>query len=206
MRHLHSSPTPEATTRLTGLEQQRVGALGEGTALPMHVANGYRHPEIKQPLMAETYEKCAYCESKITHVYYGDVEHILPKAVVPERMFDYDNLTIACAVCNGSKGAYYDADQPLLDPYLEDPATHMLALGDLVWHRPGDRTADRTVRLLDLNRPELRERRMERLESVAHLADKYEAEPAGLLKDLLRRELLDRQLRTMSFRLSWMAT
>ena len=27
----------------------------------------------------ETHGKCAYCESKIKHIDYGDIEHILPK-------------------------------------------------------------------------------------------------------------------------------
>lgn len=37
----------------------------------------YGHPDVKAALIAETNGKCAYCESKLLHIAYGDVEHIV---------------------------------------------------------------------------------------------------------------------------------
>lgn len=42
----------------------------------------YNTPEIKSAIRAETLNKCAYCESKISHIDHGDIEHIIPKSKV----------------------------------------------------------------------------------------------------------------------------
>jgi 5-methylcytosine-specific restriction endonuclease McrA len=60
----------------------------------------YNHPRIKEALVKETHGKCAYCESYFRHVTYGDIEHRVAKTPRPDGTFDWDNLTIACDVCN----------------------------------------------------------------------------------------------------------
>lgn len=186
---LTSKPTPAALARLAGYEARRAQAAEAGTQASERVMTGYRHKEVKEALLAETAAKCAYCESRITHVYFGDVEHILPKDSNPDLLLSYDNLTIACAVCNNKKDNYYNPAAPLLNPYEAPPEQHLLALGVLVWHRPGSEMGERTRLLLDLNRAELVERRQERLESVARLADKVVQLPKGPVRGLLEREL-----------------
>ena len=42
--------------------------------------NKYRHREIKNRLVEMCHGKCAYCESKITVITYGHIEHFYPKA------------------------------------------------------------------------------------------------------------------------------
>jgi uncharacterized protein (TIGR02646 family) len=59
---------------------------------------------------------CAYCESKLRHITYGDIEHIVAKAVDQSRTYDWTNLTIACDVCNTEKSD----EEGLVDPYTED--------------------------------------------------------------------------------------
>lgn len=188
---LDSSPTPGALTRLATAEAQRQECQANGTPLPAGVASAYRHADVKGPILVETSEKCAYCESHITHVYYGDVEHIEPKSSVPAGMFDYDNLTLACAICNGRKSNYYAPAAPILNPYQDEPDDHLVGLGPLVWHRSGSQVGQRTVTLLDLNREQLRERRMETLERVSALADRYTHEPNGPVKSTLLKQLRD---------------
>ena len=39
----------------------------------------YGHPNIKEKLKTTQHGKCAFCESNITHIDYGDVEHFRPK-------------------------------------------------------------------------------------------------------------------------------
>ncbi|MDT3498329.1 HNH endonuclease, partial [Bacillus toyonensis] len=86
-----------------------------GEKVPNHIKGRYRHEEIKEALLKETYAKCAYCESKILHIDYGDIEHIIPKSIFPQKTFLWDNLTIGCAKCNQSKSNYYDDTLPLLN-------------------------------------------------------------------------------------------
>lgn len=136
--------------------------LARGEKLTDTEKGKYRHPEIKAALRAETHEKCAYCESKITHVSFGDVEHVIPKKISPELWFVWDNLTLACEVCNNKKGTY---DQ-LIDPYKQDPGNHFYFEGAVIAPRPGDETAHVTEITLELNRGELIEQRKKRRDYI----------------------------------------
>ena len=60
----------------------------------------YKHPDNKIALKNSTFGKCMYCESKITHIDYGDIEHIKPKSKYPTLKFTWSNLGFACTVCN----------------------------------------------------------------------------------------------------------
>lgn len=156
---------------------------------PSSLLNQYRDPELKQHLLVEAHGKCVYCESKITHVYFGDVEHMRPKSRFPAAMLDVENLAIACAKCNNAKGEFWDDEVALLNPYTDDPNTELLALGYLVARRPGKDRARLTIERLDLNRQALLERRRERIELLQPLADQYAHAPGGAIKELLKAEL-----------------
>jgi len=156
---------------------------------PESARRGYREAVVKQAIVEETCDKCAYCETKVTHSQYGDVEHIRPKAVYPELLLDYDNLTLACRKCNGQKLDYDDPDEPLLNPYVDEPRDHLMSMGALVRHVFGDRRAETTVAVVGLNRPGLVERRDERIQKVGHFADKVAVQPEGPLRDYLETEL-----------------
>lgn len=171
MIKLSHSPSPEAITKLKSLEEKRVQCLENGQELPNSVKKGYRHHTVKAAIRQETCDKCAYCESKVTHTYPGDVEHIIPKSVRPDLMLDFYNLTFSCSACNNNKRDYYSEDAPIIDPYKDDPESHMFACGPLIMYRPGDTVGYVTKQKLDLNRMPLVERRKERLESVTRLLD-----------------------------------
>lgn len=87
--------------------------------------HSYRDPELKQHLVAEAHGKSVYCESKITHVYFGDIEHMKPKSVFPAERLDVSNLALACAVCNNAKGQFWDSTTPLLDPFIDEPYSQL---------------------------------------------------------------------------------
>jgi hypothetical protein len=83
--------------------------------LPLDTAH-YAPPEAKMQLYIEHYGKCAYCETRIVHSQYGDVEHFRPKLGVEvvnkegsiERAtagyywlaFQWQNLLLSCGSCN----------------------------------------------------------------------------------------------------------
>ena len=93
----------------------------------------YKHTDVKDALVAMFHGKCAYCESKVTHVTYGAIEHFHPKSEYPELTFEWSNLLFSCDVCNdaGHKGVKFPLDingNPLLiDPTdgITDPNTHL---------------------------------------------------------------------------------
>jgi uncharacterized protein (TIGR02646 family) len=181
--------TEELAARTTERAARLRQYLEDGEDPPPALLNSYRDPELKQHLVAEAHGKCVYCESKITHVYFGDIEHMRPKSAFPAERLDVNNLALACALCNNAKGEFWDETTPWLDPYTDDPRHELLALGYIVARRPGRDRARLTVDKLQLNRPALVERRKERVELLQSLADQYVQAPTGPVKDLLRAEL-----------------
>ncbi len=110
-----------------------------------------------------------YCESKVSHVDHGDVEHILPKApgLFPELEFEWDNLGFACRRCNSEKADKHFAAARFLNPYREDPSPHIFAYGTFLFARNGSVRGEATIREVGLNRPGLVEQRQERLRAIA---------------------------------------
>lgn len=146
----------------------------------------YRAPEIKLTLRAELFEKCAYCESKLTHVHPGEIDHILPVSQRPELIVAWLNLTLTCTECNRRKGAYYSVDEPLINPYEDDPDVHLRFYGPMCFATVHSRRGDVTVSLLELHRrQELVTRRAARIRAVQQLVQRWTVEANMQLKDAL---------------------
>jgi len=143
-------------------------AAGE---VPSHVARRYAHADIKAAVKADSFDKCVYCESKIPHVSFGDVEHLKPKSTFEDLRFDWSNLALVCSRCNNAKGNQYDPACPPIDPYVENPSDEIIACGNLVWGRPGRDRGFVTETVVALNRIELAERRLARLQTLRPLLD-----------------------------------
>jgi uncharacterized protein (TIGR02646 family) len=85
----------------------------------------YGAPEVKHALRSAQHDKCCFCESKLGHAQFGDVEHYRPKAGAHQNTADppargyywlayaWDNLYLSCEVCNRrhKRGLF-----PLLNP------------------------------------------------------------------------------------------
>ena len=150
--------------------------------------NRYNHSDIKRALVAETHGKCAYCESKLRHVAYGDIEHIVPKSDSPAKWFSWPNLTLACDVCNTNKSRTSVDENTFIDPYEVDPEENFWQLGPIVFCRPGCDVAGVTERLLKLNRAELVERRHERITGLMRMLESFERCGNRDLRNLLWQE------------------
>ncbi len=167
---------------------------GDGT-VPAAAAARYRHANIRDALRVETHQKCAYCESRMMHVTHDHIEHILPRAHHPNLVVTWTNLTLACPLCNELKGDYDSAEEPLLNPYIDEPAEHLLFVGPVVLERPGSELGYRSVQKLELSRPALIEQRTERIRALAPLvsvwAKEQSAETKRLLEGQIRRHVTD---------------
>jgi hypothetical protein len=73
----------------------------------------YAHKTVKEALIKAQHDKCFLCESKITHISHGDVEHFRPKAAYRQSAgdelhrpgyywlaYEWNNLFLACQICN----------------------------------------------------------------------------------------------------------
>ena len=191
MIRLTRSPLPQAVQ--VDLEQraaQLLECLENEEVPPAVVLNAYKNAPLKTHLVAEANGKCAYCESKITHVYFGDVEHIRPKESFPKERLNPANLCLSCALCNNAKGNFWSEATPLLNPYVDDPDYHLLLFGTYLIRRNGSERARLSIERLGLNRQALLERRRERFQQLQPLADQYANTPPGDVRDLIREELL----------------
>jgi len=160
----------------------------------------YRHEKIKDALVNMFHGKCAYCESKITHVDYGHIEHFKPKSFTAYRTltFEWTNLLLACAVCNGTeyKGTKFPLAAeggPFVNPCDDEPNDHF----DFVY----DQTAKlatvvgKTVRgvttekLIGLNRHDLRSLRTKWVQSLLCLKSYAQTDPEAA--EILQQAQLD---------------
>ena len=91
----------------------------------------YSDRSVRRVLLEMFHGKCAYCESKITNIYNGDIEHFRPKGKVHEAIpvqpgyywlaADWDNLLFSCPFCN----------QTNTHKIIEDGKTQEVVLGKL---------------------------------------------------------------------------
>jgi uncharacterized protein (TIGR02646 family) len=88
----------------------------------------YGHSSVKDMLIEAQHGKCCFCEAKITHISYGDVEHFRPKAGYRQDpdgdlarpgyywlAYDWSNLYLSCQLCNQR---YKKNSFPLQNPKL----------------------------------------------------------------------------------------
>lgn len=86
----------------------------------------YGAKSVKKALKKAQYDKCCFCESKVTHIAYGDVEHFRPKAGYRQNhddplgrpgyywlAYEWKNLFYSCEICNQK---YKKNVFPLRDP------------------------------------------------------------------------------------------
>jgi hypothetical protein len=160
----------------------------------------YGHTEVKAALRIAQHDKCGFCESKVSHVAFGDVEHFRPKSAVRSRpgealispgyfwlAYEWENLMFACECCNRRhKGNLFplfdettrarapsdiiDRESPLfIDPSREDPAAHIGFREEVPYAIGGNARGEATIDALGLHRPELVERRRDRLQKLRQL-------------------------------------
>lgn len=154
----------------------------------------YRDKQIKEALKEEVGYKCVYCESRIGHNTPGDIEHMVPSSKNIDLHFTWGNLTIACTECNRRKNDYYEEGAEFLDPYNDDVEQLVEHYGPIVYWRAGSTRAEITIRTLELNsknRIPLILNKMEKLEDVRNLFERYESEPNETLKLLLKKKLIE---------------
>jgi hypothetical protein len=73
----------------------------------------YGASTVKQTLVKAQHRKCCFCESKVSHIAYGHVEHFRPKGGYRQRngdklqtpgyfwlAYEWSNLLFSCEICN----------------------------------------------------------------------------------------------------------
>lgn len=122
MISIHKPATPPGILETRGREEndrnreayeKAPAGYDSGTAKLSFRSDVYGHWSVKEALIAAQHGKCCFCEAKITHISYGDVEHFRPKAGYRQRLRDplsrpgyywlayvWSNLYLSCQLCN----------------------------------------------------------------------------------------------------------
>jgi hypothetical protein len=193
MIRIHKGKEPDILARNKNeWTKQLLCHIANGDKVPSTLRDKYNHHEVKAALKDECNSKCMYCESNVSHVSYEHIEHIKPKAQnkYPELTFEWHNLGLACPRCNINKGNIYDEFCPFVNPYSDEPSSFLFAVGLFVYHKPNNARGELTEKQIDLNRPDLIERRKERIDMIRNLFDRYCSENNATLKKVLKQELL----------------
>jgi len=116
-------------------------------------------------LSIETNNMCAYCETSL--VGSGNIEHIMPKSLFPEGMYDWNNLTLICPQCNSRK-----TNRILpINPYLDEPSNHF-SFENNGQITPKTAKGAEVIDVLSLNRTELYNSRLKTIRFITDLIDK----------------------------------
>lgn len=169
--------------------------LASTDAARKNAQDKYKHEDIKNALIEMFHGKCAYCESDITHIDYGHMEHFKPKGTPAyyDLAVDWDNLLLACGRCNGAenKGSKFplaNEGGPLVNPVKEEPTRHLrfdfdpnLKIANVLGTSKRGETTQNT---LGLNRRELLEHRSKFVRKLWVIAVRYHEDAAA-------REIID---------------
>ena len=143
----------------------------------------YNHRDVKDSLKIMFNNKCAFCESHITHVDYGQIEHFKPKSKYRELCFEWNNLLLSCAICNGTsnKGDKFPLENengPLINPVDENPDDFFRFKYDSVTNKYSlfpkneNQRAITSIKILGLNRDDLTDFRTKELSKVVFYLEK----------------------------------
>lgn len=81
---------------------------------------------IKVPLLESSHGKCAYCECPLTsESNYMEVEHFEDKKYNEDKVVLWENLLPSCKKCNGFKGNHNVIQEPIINPYVDEPKAHL---------------------------------------------------------------------------------
>lgn len=90
---------------------------------------------------------CMYCEGRIGDTSYEQIEHFRPKSKFKELCFEYNNLHLACQICNSNKGNKFSGNY--IDPTVEELREHINYVG---WEAKGkDKKGDTMIETVKLN-------------------------------------------------------
>ncbi len=97
----------------------------EDKVLVKRCFNRYNEGDVREAL-EEMYDGlCCYCESRMGIGNFSEIEHRQPKKCFPELTFEWDNLHLACPVCNRAKGKKWDEYRPILDSVVDPISKHL---------------------------------------------------------------------------------
>ncbi len=167
----------------------------------------YGNKEVKEKLIQLQGYKCCFCEAKIGHIAYGDVEHFRPKAGWVQNdeainkpgyywlAYDWDNLLLSCQLCNQRHKKNYfplidetkravnhtiniNNESPVfINPIIDNPEDYIEFNENEPEAIKSNIRGSITIKRLGLDRKELNEHRKKTLNMIKDIFDLANAIP-----------------------------
>lgn len=112
------------TARLINAVKEYGGYKEIPSEIKDEILKPYRHPDIQTTLFSSSHQKCCFCESIPAESGYIEVEHFAPKNKYFNRAFFWKNLLPACKRCNVVKSVHDSIENPIVNPYEDDPSDY----------------------------------------------------------------------------------
>lgn len=149
----------------------------------------YNKPPIKDAVIRDFHDKCAYCESYVTATYVGDIEHFKPKKKYCWLTHQWDNLLFSCWDCNHAKLDKFPNPE-IINPTTENPETffeydfpHDFSVVKL---KPLNKRAVNSINTMDLNRDKLSIFRAKRVAILVDILNKVKNDvPSEIIKQII---------------------
>lgn len=90
----------------------------------------WNKPFLRQAVLEMSFNKCVYSESMLVEEgKYMEVDHFKPKSIYPEEVVRWGNLLAANKKCNTTKGDWDTVAEPIINPLIDEPKTHLFLQG-----------------------------------------------------------------------------
>lgn len=165
---------------LTSLDEENIEQASSGHPEAEHwkksCLKGFKE-HVKKYYSDKQNNRCVYCRMKVnlaTGFYH--IEHIAPKSLYPQWMYDPKNLCLACPNCNSAKNATdilathnnkkvlpsMSEDYLIINPYLDKYFEHIEIIDNLLYHGLTQK-GTKTIEVCHLTRTDLLSERAENL-------------------------------------------
>jgi 5-methylcytosine-specific restriction endonuclease McrA len=108
----------------------------------------WNSPFLRQAVLAISFNKCVYSESMLGEEgKYMEVDHFRPKSIYPQEVVRWGNLLAANKKCNTTKGDWDTVAEPIINPLIDEPKTHLFLKGYRFYSKTamGERTIEQTA-------------------------------------------------------------
>ena len=166
--------------------------------------NHYKQDDIRTALEEMYGGLCCYCEVRIGIVAFSHIEHRRPKSSQPKYTFDWDNLHLACPVCNQAKGDKWNDGHPILDSAQDTISEHLSYKleGGKRW--PESHRGTTTIEHATLNRQPLRDARTQIALHVLDIIYNLNHDPDSPATGQVRAELQEKTSGEYGSLISWL--
>lgn len=99
MRHIDRLPIPQVLSRKQMEWQEKFEQKLAVNPRFRPDSSKYGHKEIRQQLKSCSFNKCFYCESKLSGVP-REIDHFIEVSIDPSLAYEWTNLYLSCSNCN----------------------------------------------------------------------------------------------------------